>query len=113
MTPTLFLGVDGGGTRCRARLETIDGEVLGSGLAGPASMRFGFGATTHAVMMATRHALHDAGLTEDALAHTYAGIGLAGLGKIGARTALEEWVHPFAGAWFEGDGYMAFLGAFG
>jgi glucosamine kinase len=113
MTPTLFLGVDGGGTRCRARLETADGEVLGRGQAGPASMRFGFGVATHAVMVATRHALHDAGLTEEALARTYAGVGLAGLGKIGARQALEEWVHPFAGAWFEGDGYMAFLGAFG
>jgi glucosamine kinase len=113
MTPTLFLGVDGGGTRCRARLETAEGQVLGRGLAGPASMRFGFGPAIYAIMTATRAALHEAGLTEAALAHTYAGIGLAGLGKIGARQALEEWKHPFAGAWFEGDGYMAFLGAFG
>jgi glucosamine kinase len=25
---------------------------------------------------------------------------------------LESWRHPFAGAWFEGDGYLAMLGAF-
>ena len=76
-------------------------------------MRFGFGPAVSAILTATRAALHEAGLNEAALAHTFAGVGLAGLGKIGARQALEEWKHPFAGAWFEGDGYMAFLGAFG
>ena len=40
MTP-LFLGVDGGGTGCRARVETADGRVLGQGLAGPATLRLG------------------------------------------------------------------------
>ncbi|MFD1331301.1 N-acetylglucosamine kinase, partial [Methylopila musalis] len=32
----LFLGVDGGGTRCRARLADAGGRVLGEGLSGPA-----------------------------------------------------------------------------
>lgn len=113
MTTTFYLGVDGGGTRCRARLETADGEVLGRGLSGPASMRFGFEAARESIMAATRQALTEAGLGEDALAHTYAGIGLAGTGHLGARAALEAWEHPFAGAWFEGDGYLAYLGAFG
>ncbi|MDP3737717.1 MAG: BadF/BadG/BcrA/BcrD ATPase family protein [Hyphomonadaceae bacterium] len=113
MAADLFLGVDGGGTRCRARLETADGQVLGQGVAGPASMRFGFDVARDAVMSATRQALTEAGLPEDALKSTYAGIGLAGTGKLGAREALESWLHPFAGAWFEGDGYVAWLGAFG
>lgn len=113
MTPTLFLGVDGGGTRCRARLETADGRVLGHGLAGPASMRFGFDAARDSIMAATRQTLTEAGLTDEALARTYAGIGLAGTGQLGAREALEAWKHPFAGAWFEGDGYLGYLGAFG
>jgi glucosamine kinase len=113
MTPTLFLGIDGGGTRCRARLETADGAVLGRGLSGPASMRFGFEAARESIMAATRQALAEAGLSEDALKTTYAGIGLAGTGQLGARAALESWKHPFARAWFEGDGYLAWLGAFG
>lgn len=113
MTTTFYLGVDGGGTRCRARLETVDGEVLGCGLSGPASMRFGFEAARESIMAATRQALTEASLGEEALAHTYAGIGLAGTGHLGARAALEAWKHPFAGAWFEGDGYLAYLGAFG
>jgi glucosamine kinase len=113
MTAPLFLGVDGGGTRCRARLETADGQVLGRGLSGPASMRFGIEVASASIMTATRQALAEAGLSEDSLKSTYAGIGLAGTGQLGARDALNSWRHPFAGAWFEGDGYLAWLGAFG
>jgi glucosamine kinase len=113
MTDALFLGVDGGGTRCRARLETADGRVLGQGVSGPASMRFGIQAASASILGAAREALAQAGLNEEALANTYAGIGLAGTGHIGARQALETWQHPFRKAWFEGDGYLAWLGAFG
>lgn len=113
MTEALYLGVDGGGTRCRARLETADGRVLGNGVSGPASMRFGIQAASESILAATREALQHAGLGEDALSRTHAGIGLAGTGHIGARQALETWRHPFANAWFEGDGYLAWLGAFG
>jgi glucosamine kinase len=113
MTEALYLGVDGGGTRCRARLETADGRVLGQGFSGPASMRFGIDAASASILGAAREALAHAGLGEDALSRTYAGIGLAGTGQIGARQALESWRHPFAKAWFEGDGYLAWLGAFG
>lgn len=113
MASPLFLGVDGGGTRCRARLETEDGRVLGRGLAGPASMRFGFDVVRDAVMAATGEAIAEAGLPDKALKQVYAGIGLAGTGLSGARETLESWEHPFAGAWFEGDGYLAWLGAFG
>lgn len=112
MSEPLFLGIDGGGTRCRARLETADGKVLGRGLAGPATMRFGLEVARESIMAATRQALAEAGLGEEALSRTYAGIGLAGTGQLGAREALESWKHPFAGAWFEGDGYVAYLGAF-
>ncbi|HET9231575.1 MAG TPA: BadF/BadG/BcrA/BcrD ATPase family protein, partial [Vitreimonas sp.] len=113
MSAQLFLGVDGGGSRCRARLETAEGARLGEGLSGPATMRLGLDATLASIMDATRQALAQAGLDESVLARTYAGIGLAGTGHEGARAALESWRHPFAGAWFEGDGYLALLGAFG
>jgi glucosamine kinase len=113
MAGPFFLGIDGGGTRCRARLETADGTVLGRGLSGPASMRFGLELVRDSIMGATLQAMKEAGLDETALTDTYAGIGLAGTGHVGAREALESWPHPFAGAWFEGDGYTAYLGAFG
>ncbi len=76
-------------------------------------MRFGFEAARDSIMAATRQALAEAGLADDALTSTCAGIGLAGTGQLGARAALEAWKHPFASAWFEGDGYLGYLGAFG
>ncbi len=76
-------------------------------------MRFGIHATSVSILGAAREAFAQAGLGEDMLRHTYAGIGLAGTGHLGAREALNSWQHPFADAWFEGDGYIAWLGAFG
>ena len=37
----LFIGVDGGGTGCRARIEDAEGRLLGTGIAGPAAVRLG------------------------------------------------------------------------
>lgn len=113
MIQPLFLGVDGGGTRCRARLETLDGRILGSGLSGPASMRFGFEAARESIMAAVRQILQQAALSESVLKTIHAGIGLAGTGQLGAREQLESWKHPFASVVFEGDGYLAYVGAFG
>ena len=40
----LLLGIDGGGTSCRARLCALSGEVLGEAATGPANLRLGLGA---------------------------------------------------------------------
>ena len=36
-----FLGIDAGGTKCRARLVNAKGDILGHGLSGPANVRVG------------------------------------------------------------------------
>jgi glucosamine kinase len=41
MSEVFYLGVDGGGSGCRARLEDAGGNVLGSGASGPATTRLG------------------------------------------------------------------------
>ncbi len=53
----LFAGVDGGGTGCRARIEDAGGRVLGSGIAGPASLRLGVERAVVEVEKACRAAL--------------------------------------------------------
>jgi glucosamine kinase len=106
----IFLGVDGGGTGCRARVESASGEVLGQGLAGPATTRLGIDKTWASVMTAANAALAEAGL--DVTANSvHAGIGLAGLGRIGALEALQQQAHCFATIAFIGDGLAACLGA--
>jgi glucosamine kinase len=107
----LFLGVDGGGTGCRARLEDRDGTVLGAGIAGPASTRLGLDQAMAAVETACLAALAEAGLSFDTAAHVHCGIGLAGMGRKGAREALEARPHPFASIAFASDGLVACIGA--
>jgi glucosamine kinase len=110
MTEVLFLGVDGGGTGCRARVESERGEVLGQGLAGPATTRLGIDKAWASVMTAANAALVEAGV--DAKASTiHAGIGLAGLGRIGALESLQQRARCFASIAFVNDGLAACLGA--
>jgi glucosamine kinase len=34
----LFLGIDGGGSRCRARIRQVDGTLLGEAMGGPCNI---------------------------------------------------------------------------
>src|SRR5215472_4959488 len=108
---TTYLGIDGGGTRCRARIEDDNGRVLGEANSGPATTRIGFEKAWRSIMEATEAAAAQAGLTREDFARMRAGIGLAGLGRRGAEAALNTIVHPFASVTFMSDGLAACLGA--
>jgi glucosamine kinase len=107
----LYLGVDGGGSRCRARLEDEYGAVLGEGNSGPATTRLGVDKAWRSIMHACTAAAEQAGLERQDFARMHAGVGIAGLGRRGAETALREIVHPFASVRFISDGLAACLGA--
>src|SRR5688572_5550433 len=64
MTHPLFIGVDGGGTACRARLRDHTGAALGEGVGGPANVRLGVATVLPSVLAACRGALRAAGLAE-------------------------------------------------
>ncbi|MCR9138633.1 MAG: N-acetylglucosamine kinase [Alphaproteobacteria bacterium] len=106
-----LLGVDGGGTGCRSRLEDAAGVVLGQGLSGPASTRLGIEEAWSSVSRAIDAAIDDAGFSASQIARTHAGIGLAGMGRKGALEALRAIAHPFASIDFVSDGMAACLGA--
>ena len=108
----LFLGVDGGGTRCSARLADEAGRVLGEGAAGAANARLGEAALGE-IMKACRAALAAAGLPETEFARVHAGWGLAGLQQETARDFIVAHAHPFASLAIDTDAYGAWLGAFG
>src|SRR2546429_9272076 len=85
-----YLGVDGGGTSCRARIEDAEGRLLGQGAAGPATTRIGADRSMQAVRRASMAAAIDAGRPPAALAHPSAGAGFARVNrKRGARDALS------------------------
>jgi glucosamine kinase len=70
----LYIGIDGGGTGCRARIEDAAGNVLGQGSAGPATTRIGVDRSMQAVRAASEAAAMDASLMPSALRHTTAGV---------------------------------------
>lgn len=106
-----FLGVDGGGTGCRARIEDEAGKVLGMGLAGPAAARFGIEISWRAIETAFQAAIREAQLGPAEVGALRAGVGVAGLGRKGAREAFVALPHPFAAIGFATDGLIACLGA--
>lgn len=106
-----FLGVDGGGTGCRARIEDAQGNVLGQGLSGPATTRLGIDAAWASIAKAFGTAIEEAGFGPAETARISAGIGLAGIGRKGALEVLRAIAHPFASIDFVSDGVGACLGA--
>ena len=105
----LFLGVDGGGTGCRAAVADASGRVLGRGEGSSANIwTNGEGALAN-ILAATRAAMAAAGQGDD-LARLTAVLGLAGANVAGAA----EWLAgrlPFASARVESDALVALKGA--
>jgi glucosamine kinase len=109
----LFLGVDGGGTRCRARLCQTQGGVLGEGSAGPANLRFGVDEAFASVLDATRQCFAKAGLPIGRLAQTTACVALAGASEPTYMAAGRAYAHPFGRMIVTTDAQAACLGAHG
>lgn len=116
------MGVDGGGTKCRARVAEGVGDgdsaggssrALGEGVGGPANIWRDPVLAMGSVVEASRAALRAAGLAEGALAEIHAGLGLAGAGQQSAIERFAALPHPFASISVETDAYAAWLGAFG
>jgi glucosamine kinase len=109
----LFVGVDGGGTGCRARIEDAAGCPLGTGIAGPATLRLGVDRALVEVERACRGALAEAGLGTDALGSMHAAVGLAGVGRKGVHEQLTARPHPFRSVAYAHDATIACIGAHG
>jgi glucosamine kinase len=109
----LFVGVDGGGTGCRARIEDAKGCLLGTGIAGPAALRIGVDRALAEVEKACRVAFEEAGLGSDALSSVYAAVGLAGVGRKGVLDELVLRPHPFRSVIYAHDATIACIGAHG
>ena len=106
----LLLGVDGGGTRCRARLTDRAGTVLGEGNAGPANVRFGLTAAFTQILRATDQCLEQAGASRTRQP-IVACLALAGIGDLTAAGEAKSHPHPFAGMVCTSDAHAACVGA--
>ena len=103
---TYVLGIDGGGTGCRAALADETGAVLGHGASGPANIMTDFVGALGNILEAARKAAKAAGLSSEALGGIDAVLGLAGSNVGNTKARLLERL-PFRRSLVESDGLIA------
>ncbi len=114
-TTPLFLGVDAGGTRCRARLTDSNGALLGDGVAGPATLRLGTNVSANSILKAAEDACKAAGFATIELGRVKACVGTAGSERPGASEELSEHLAQLGliNAQVVSDAHIACIGAHG
>ena len=110
---TFYLGIDAGGSNCRARLIDASGAVIGEGRSGTANARIGMEALYETLKDTADQAVAQAGLGVEQRATIHAGMGIAGITRPGVREALADLDFGFAGANYATDAQIANLGAHG
>lgn len=90
------IGIDGGGSHCRAWVFNARGQVLGQGQSGPANPVGGLSESFAAITDAAVAALQDAALPPGMLAQLPLAAGLAGLHLPQFYQQFQQWQHPFA-----------------
>jgi glucosamine kinase len=108
---TLYIGIDGGGTKCRARIITEDQRILGTGVGGPANPFHGVQQTKDSIRTAAELAVQEAGLSPSDMGRLIAGVGLAGVNVPSLYTVMNNWQHPFQKMFLTTDLHIACMGA--
>jgi glucosamine kinase len=106
------LGIDGGGTSCRAALATADGVVLGRAKSGAANIRTDLTGARTNIVEAARQAFLAAGKDPQLIPQTPAILGLAGA-NVGTYRQQLEAILPFSKSRVETDAEIALEGAVG
>ncbi|MGF1738249.1 BadF/BadG/BcrA/BcrD ATPase family protein [Photobacterium satsumensis] len=108
-----FVGVDGGGTSCRARITDSNGHVVGEAKTGSANIMLGANLAMASIVDAIATAAAAAGLGKDSYASMSVGLALAGAEQQSAWYEFMAQPHPFAAVTLNTDAYGACLGAWG
>jgi glucosamine kinase len=95
-TPGIFIGIDGGGTKCKARLEDAQGNLLAEATAGPANAARSLTGSVDAVLEASQKAITMANIKGLTVNNIHAGIGLAGINIPQVKQAFLKQSLPFA-----------------
>lgn len=107
-----ILGIDGGGTLCRAALADRSGLILGRGVSGPANILTDPDQAGRNILASVEQAFATAGVQRDGLAATPAYLGLAGSTVPRALVEIRKRL-PFTRSEIESDGLVALEGALG
>ncbi|MGB8817684.1 MAG: BadF/BadG/BcrA/BcrD ATPase family protein [Rhizobiaceae bacterium] len=109
-TIRFLVGVDGGGTSCRAALAKLDGTIIGQAKSGSSNITTNLEGAADSIMQAVHAAVAEARLEPEILAQSAAVLGLAGanVGDFAARLSRRL---PFASHAIESDATIALQGA--
>jgi glucosamine kinase len=107
----IFLGIDGGGTKCKARLEDAQGNLLAEATSGPANAAQHLMGSVAAVLEASEKAIANANIKGLILNQIHAGIGLAGINIPQVKQTFLKQSLPFASWHITTDLHIACLGA--
>lgn len=107
-----LIGIDGGGTSCRAAVADVDGRILGRGKSGASNILTDPDTALKHITECARLAFRDAGLDEDLHIAASALLGLAG-NNVGDAVNYVRARLPFARSEIVSDGLIALQGAIG
>jgi N-acetylglucosamine kinase-like BadF-type ATPase len=112
MSVTYLLGIDGGGTGCRAAVADMSGRVLGTGKSGSANIMTDMETARLNILDATHAAFAEAKIDIAAIPSTAAVLGLAGA-IVGGNGQKLQMTLPFQRSLVSSDGVIALQGALG
>ncbi|SFJ32463.1 glucosamine kinase [Phyllobacterium sp. CL33Tsu] len=107
-----LVGIDGGGTSCRAALADAGGRILATGKSGSANIMTDMNTARLNILGATEAAFTAAGVSTSLVASASAVLGLAGA-NVGGNGAQLQAMLPFKNALVYSDGVIALQGALG
>lgn len=113
MAKHIYIGVDGGGTKSKIRVEDDTGQLLGQAVAGPANIRLSVAGAWESIYTALQEVLALQGMSlEDEQYQFHAGVGLAGSEVKEACQQFLNTPHPFIKTLrLTSDAHAACLGA--
>lgn len=106
-----YVGIDGGGTSCRARIRDEQGNFIGEAKSGSANIMLGAEIAMESILDSITQAAQQGGLSEKQFAQMHVGLALAGAEHKSSWQKFMALSHPFASIVLNTDAYGACVGA--
>ncbi|WP_394247686.1 BadF/BadG/BcrA/BcrD ATPase family protein [Vibrio profundi] len=106
-----YVGIDGGGTSCRARIRDEQGVLIGEAKSGSANILLGTNVAMDSILSAISDAATQGGLNRNHFKDMHIGLALAGAEQKSAWHEFMALPHPFASVTLNTDAYGACIGA--
>lgn len=111
MTEKMFVGVDGGATKCIVRVENEAGQLLGREASGPANIRISPAQAWDSIRTALHAILKPLNISLDRPQNFHVGMGLAGCEVMDAYRTFIQQNNIFSSLVVTSDAHTACLGA--